>query len=183
MPTTIIIVAGLLLLLVLIVLYNKLVRLRNTVRSSWSDIDVQLRKRHDLVPSLVDTVKSYAEHERKLFAEVTERRAKAMQSVGPGQAAPSENMFGISIGKLFMVAEAYPDLKANQNFLELQNQFTDLENNIEAARRYYNAVVRDYNTSTETFPSIIVAAILQFKPAEFFQLDSPDERNVIRPEL
>lgn len=174
---------GLVVVLILIVIYNKLVRLRNTVRSSWSDIDVQLKKRHDLVPGLVDTVKRYAEHERGVFEEVTEARAKAIQSVGPNRAARSESMFGISIGKLFVVAEAYPDLKANQNFLQLQNQFRELEDGIESARRYYNAVVRDYNTSTETFPSLIVAALLRFKPAEFFQLDSSAERNVIRPDL
>lgn len=183
MLLTVILGLGVMILLVLIIIYNKMVRLRNTVRSSWSDIDVYLKKRHDLVPSIVDTVKGYAKHEKNVFEEVTETRAKAMQSVGPNQAARFENMFGISIGKLFMVAEAYPDLKANENFLNLQNQLRDLENSLESARRYYNAVVRDYNTMIESFPGIIVASLLRFKAAEFFQLDSPDERNVVRPDF
>jgi LemA protein len=180
---TIIVVLGLLVVVIAIVIYNKLVRLRNTMRSSWSDIDVQLKKRHDLVPNLVDTVKGYAAHEKGVFEEVTETRARAMQSVGPNQAASSENTLMASLGKLFMVAEAYPDLKANENFLELQGQFRDLEDNIESARRYYNAVVRDYNTAIETFPSVIVASSLGFRAGEFFQLESPDERNMIRSDF
>lgn len=174
---------GFLVLITAIVIYNKLVRLRNTMRSSWSDIDVQLKKRHDLVPNLVDTVKGYARHEKNVLEEVTEARAKAMQSIGPEQAARSESSFLASLGKLFVLVEAYPDLKANSNFLQLQGEFRDLEDNIEAARRYYNAVVRDYNTATETFPSVIIAAILGFKPGEFFQLESPEERDAVRPDL
>lgn len=183
MLSTIIVVLGLLIVVIAIIIYNKLVRLRNTMRSSWSDIDVQLKKRHDLVPNLVDTVKGYAAHEKGVLEEVTEMRAKAMQSVGPNQAAKSENVLMASLGKLFAVVEAYPDLKANENFLQLQGQFRDLEDNIESARRYYNAVVRDYNTAIETFPSIILASMLGFKPGEFFQLESPDERNVIRSDF
>ena len=169
--------------LIAIVIYNKLVRLRNTVRSSWSDIDVQLKKRFNLVPSLVETVKAYAKHEKSVFEKVTEARSMAMQSVGPNDAAKSENMLRATLKSLFAVAEAYPDLKANGNFIQLQGQFQELEESIESARRYYNAVVRDYNTSTETFPSVIVASTFGFKPAEFFEIESPEERKPIRPDF
>lgn len=164
-------------------IYNRLVKLRNTVRSSWSDIDVQLKKRYDLVPSLVETVKGYAKHEKGLFEKVTELRSAAMQGGSPEQMARSENMIRDTLKSLFALAENYPELKANQNFLQLQTQFQDLENSIESARRYYNAVVRDYNTSTETFPAVIFAALLGFKPAEFFELESSEERKPIRPDF
>ena len=166
-----------------IIIYNKLVRLRNTVRSSWSDIDVQLKKRFNLVPSLVETVKIYAKHEKEVFEKVTEARANAMQGGSPEAMAKSENMFRDTLKSLFAVAEAYPELKANENFLQLQGQFQELEESIEAARRYYNAVVRDYNTSTETFPSVILASSFGFKPAEFFEIESPEERKPIKPDF
>lgn len=166
-----------------IVIYNRLVRLRNTVRSSWSDIDVQLKKRFNLVPGLVETVKAYAKHEKGVFEKVTEARVRAMQSGSPGEMARSENAFRDTLKSLFAVAEAYPELKANENFLRLQGQFQELEESIESARRYYNAVVRDYNTSTETFPAVIVASTFGFKPAEFFELESPEERKPIRPDF
>lgn len=168
---------------VAIVIYNKLVRLRNTVRSSWSDIDVQLKKRFNLVPSLVETVKAYAKHEKGVFEKVTEARASAMQSGNPRDAARSENMFKDTLKSLFAVAEAYPELKANANFIQLQGQFQELEESIESARRYYNAVVRDYNTSTETFPSVIVASSFGFKPADYFEIESPEERKPIKPDF
>ncbi len=166
-----------------ITIYNRLVKLRNTVQSSWSDIDVQLKKRFDLVPSLVETVKAYAKHEREVFEKVTEARSMAMQGGSPEQMAKSENMFRDTLKSLFAVAENYPELKANQNFLQLQVQFQQLEDAIESARRYYNAVVRDFNTSMQTFPAVIFAGMLGFKPAEFFELESPEERKPIRPDF
>lgn len=170
-------------LLIAVILYNRLVRLRNTVRSSWSDIDVQLKKRFNLVPSLVETVKAYAKHEREVFEKVTEARSKAMQGGSPGEMARSENVFKDTLRSLFALAEAYPQLKANTNFLQLQGQFQELEEGIESARRYYNAVVRDYNTCTETFPSVLIAIPFGFKAAEFFEIELPDERKPIKPDF
>ncbi len=155
-------------------IYNKLVRLRNTVKSSWSDIDVQCKKRYDLVPNLVETVKGYAAHEKSVFENVTKARSMAMQATTPAEMAKAENMFRDTLKSLFAVAEAYPELKANTNFLQLQSQLQDLENNIESARRYYNAVVRDYNISTETFPSNLIASTFNFKREELFQLEAPE---------
>jgi len=179
------IIVGIILVIavIAIVIYNKLIGLRNTVRSSWSDIDVQLKKRFDLVPSLVDTVKAYAKHEQGVFEKVTAARTQAMQGGGPAEMAKSENMFRDTLKSLFALAEAYPELKANANFLQLQTQFENLEKSIESARRYYNAVVRDYNTLTETFPSVIIAGAFNFKPAEFFELESPEERKPVRPDF
>lgn len=156
---------------VVIVIYNKLVRLRTTVKSSWSDIDVHLKKRYDLVPNLVETVKGYATHEKTVFEKVTEARSSAMKASSPADKAKAENMFSETLKSLFAVAEAYPELKANANFMQLQSQLMELENNIEYARRYYNAVVRDYNILTETFPSNIIAAQFRFVKEEFFELE------------
>ncbi len=166
--------------IILAVLYNRLVRLRNTAESSWSDIDVQLKKRYNLVPNLVDTVKAYAKHEKEVFTRVTEARNAAMQAGSPDEAGPKENAFKATLKSLFAVAEAYPELKANDNFLRLQGQFQELENNIEAARRYYNAVVRDYNTMTESVPTNIIASMFGFKRKAFFELESEEERKPIR---
>lgn len=157
-------------------LYNRLVRLRNLARSSWSDIDVLLKKRHDLVGNLVETVKGYAGYEKATLLGVTEARGRAMRAEGPGKRGEEENALAEKLASLFAVAESYPDLKANESFLELQKQLAEIENGIEYARRYYNAVVRDYNTATETFPSNMVASGFGFGGAEFFQLDSPRER-------
>ena len=154
-------------------IYNKLVRLRNTVKSSWSDIDVQCKKRYDLVPNLVETVKGYAAHEKSVFEKVTQARSMAMQASSPGEVAKAENMLRDTLKSLFAVAEAYPELKANANFQQLQTQLQELENSIESARRYYNAVVRDYNTMTESFPSNLIASQFKFEKAEFFELEEP----------
>ena len=167
--------------LVGISLYNKLVRLRNTVRSAWSDIDVQLKKRYDLVPNLVETVKGYAAHEQSLFTKVTEARAQAIRATGPAETAQAENMLRDSLKSLFAVAEAYPELKANQNFLQLQTQLKEIEDNIEASRRYYNAVVRDFNTAIEQFPANTIASPLGFEKNDFFGLESPEvERKPVK---
>lgn len=154
-----------------IAIYNRLVRLRTTVKSSWSDIDVHLKKRYDLVPNLVETVKGYATHEKTTLEQVIQARSAAMRASSPADKAKAENMFTDTLKSLFALAETYPDLKANTNFLQLQAQLKELEDNIEYARRYYNAVVRDYNIATETFPSNIVANQFRFEQAEFFELE------------
>jgi LemA protein len=164
-----------------IAIYNKLVRLRNTVKSSWSDIDVQCKKRYDLVPNLVETVKGYASHEKTVFEKVTQARSMAMQASSPAEMAKAENMLRDTLKSLFAVAEAYPELKANANFLQLQSQLQELENNIEYARRYYNAVVRDYNILIESFPSNLIASQFHFKQEELFQLEAPEaERKPVK---
>jgi len=154
-----------------IIIYNKLVRLRTTVKSSWSDIDVNLKKRYDLVPNLVETVKGYAGHEKSVFENVAMARSAAMKATSPADKAKSENMFTDTLKSLFAVVEAYPQLQANENFMHLQQQLKELEDNIEYSRRYYNAVVRDYNITTETFPSNIVAGQFKFEKSEFFELE------------
>jgi LemA protein len=164
-----------------IILYNKLIRLRNTVQSSWSDIDVHLKKRYDLVPNLVETVKGYASHEKSVFENVTKARSMAMHAATPADKAKAENFLSDTLKSLFALAEAYPDLKANANFMQLQTQLKELEDNIEYARRYYNAVVRDFNITIESFPSNIVASTFSFKQAEFFELEAPEvERKPVK---
>ena len=164
-------------------IYNKLVRLRNGVKSAWSDIDVFLKKRYNLVPGLVETVKGYASHEKEVFEKVTAARSKAMQAATPNEAARSDNMMKDTLKSLFAVAEAYPELKANQNFLQFQKQFQEIEDSIESARRYYNAVVRDFNILIESFPSNIIASMFNFKQEEFFELDDDVQRQAIRPDF
>jgi LemA protein len=176
-----IVAAAALIAVVVISLYNKLVRLRNTVRSAWSDIDVQLKKRYDLVPNLVETVKGYAAHEQSLFTKVADARAQAIKATGPGDTAKAESLLRDSLKGLFAVAEAYPDLKANQDFLQLQTQLKEIEDNIEAARRYYNAVVRDFNTAIEQFPANMIASPFGFERNDFFGLESPEvERKPVK---
>ena len=174
---TLLIILGLIAVVVFaaVAIYNKLVRLRNTVKSSWSDIDVQCKKRYDLVPNLVEAVKGYASHEKSVFEKVTQARSMAMQAHSPAEMAKAENMIRDTLKSLFAVAEAYPELKANANFQQLQSQLQELENNIEYARRYYNAVVRDYNTLIESFPSNLIASQFKFQKEEFFELEAPAE--------
>ena len=179
MTGIIILIVAVILVFAVISIYNKLVRLRNTMKSSWSDIDVQCKKRYDLVPNLVETVKGYAAHEKSVFENVTKARSMAMQATTPAEMAKAENMFRDTLKSLFAVAEAYPELKANTNFLQLQSQLQELENNLEAARRYYNAVVRDFNTQIESFPSNLIASTFNFKQGDFFQLDAPEERKAV----
>ena len=149
--------------------YNGLVRKRNEVQEGWAGIDVQLQRRADVVPNLVQTVKGYASHEEGVFTEVTEARAGLMRAEGPAQAGAADNMLEQALGKLFAVAEAYPDLKASENFQSLQGELSRLEEEISFARRYYNALVEKLNTSIQTFPNVLVAGPLGFKPAEFFK--------------
>lgn len=168
-------------LLIVMLLYNKLVRLRYVVRSSWSDIDVHLRKRYELVPNLVETVQGYAAHESDTLDRVTELRAAAMQAGTPGEKARAENGLTETLRTLFALVEAYPALKADGHFQDLMKQMRELEDNIEYARRYYNASVRDYNVATAVFPSKIVAAGFSFTPEEFFELTDPElERKPVK---
>ena len=160
--------------IVLIVFYNRLVRLRYAALKSWSDIDVHLKKRHELLPNLVETVKAYAGHESATLTSVIERRAMAMRATTPGQKARAESLLAETLQGLLAVVEAYPTLKADIHFQELMTQMRELEDNIEYARRYYNASVRDYNIAAEVFPSNIVASTFTFAPQEFFELDKPD---------
>ncbi|MCX8117586.1 MAG: LemA family protein [Desulfobacterota bacterium] len=179
--TIVLLVLAIVIAAVVIFIYNKLVRLRNTVKSSWSDIDVQCKKRFDLVPNLVETVKGYAAHEKAVFEKVTQARTMAMQANSPAEMAKAENMIRDTLKSLFAVAEAYPELKANANFMQLQTQLQELENNIEYARRYYNAVVRDYNTLIESVPSNLIASLFGFRQAELFQLETPEvERRPVK---
>ncbi len=170
-----------LLVLWVIVAYNRFVRLGLRADEAWSDIDVQLKRRHDLIPNLIETVKGYATHEREAFENVTKARAAAMGAQTPADHAKAENMLTGALKSLFAVAEAYPDLKANQNFLELQRELSDTENKIQAARRFYNGNVRDLNTAVGTFPSNLIANIFAVKTREFFDLDdNPEVREPVQ---
>ncbi|MFA6177853.1 MAG: LemA family protein [Candidatus Paceibacterota bacterium] len=155
--------------------FNRFVSLRNRAKEAWADIEVQLKRRYDLVPNLVNTVKGYATHESSAFENVTKARSAAMGATGPTTGhAEAENMLTSALKSVFAIAEAYPDLKANQNFLALQNELSDTENKIQSARRFYNANVRDLNTSVESFPGNIIASIFNFSKMEFFDLADND---------
>src|SRR3954453_19510827 len=157
--------------------YNGLIKLRNVVQESWRQIDVELHRRHDLIPNLVETVKGYAAHERETLKAVTNARAAAAApGATPGQQAQQENVLTAALGRLFAVAEAYPDLKANQNFLQLQRDLTDTEDRVAASRRFYNANVRALNTKVETVPSNAVAGMFGIRTAEYFEADDPAVR-------
>jgi LemA protein len=159
------------LLLVLVLLYNGLVRLRNRIEGAWSQIDVQLQRRYDLIPNLVETVKGYAAHERGVFDEVTRARAAAIGAEGVAQQAQAENMVTSALRSLFAVAEAYPDLKANQNFLALQEELAGTEGRIAYARQFYNDSVQSYNTRIQSVPSNVVARAFGFTEREYFEAD------------
>ncbi len=161
-----------------IYLFNKIVRLRNEVNTGWSNIDVQLKRRNDLIPNLVEAVKGYAAHERGVFEQVTEARAAMANASSPAAAGAADSLLGQAIGRLFAVAEAYPDLKASENFRQLQSELTDTEDKISAARRYYNATVQAYNTAIQTFPSLLFAGAFGFEAREFFAADQDDRAPV-----
>ena len=164
------ILIGVLVLLALVAIYgyNRLVRLRNEVNTGWANIEVQLQRRTDLIPNLVEAVRAYAAHERAVFDEVTRARAALQQASTPGTAADANEGLTAAIGRLFAVAEAYPDLQASDNFLQLQNDLTDTEDKISAARRYYNATVMHFNTAVQSFPWLLLAKPLRFREREFF---------------
>lgn len=174
--TVVLIVIGVVLLGlvgVLVGIYNSLVRLRVRVEEAWSDITVQLKRRADLIPNLIETIKGYAAHEKEVFQRVTEARSAVMDATGKGpeETAKAESMFEGALKSLFAVAEAYPDLKANENFLQLQQELVDTEDKIQASRRFYNGGVRDLNTKVEMFPSNIIASMFGFGKREFFEVD------------
>jgi LemA protein len=154
-----------------IVVFNSLVRMRNVVREGWSGIDVQLRRRTDLVPNLVETVKGYAAHERGLFEDVAKNRAQSIAANNVGGQAAAENALQGSLARLFAVAEAYPELKANKNFLELQQQLAEIEDQLQMARRYYNGAVRNLNIGIQSFPGVLLARPFGFREEPFFELD------------
>ena len=162
----------------LIAVYNGLIRLKNRVSEAWSDIDVQLKRRYDLIPNLMETVKGYMKHEEGVLTKVTEARANAMNATGTEAKGKSENMLSETLKSLFAVAESYPDLKASQNFLQLQDEISDTENKIQASRRFYNGQVRDFNTKTQVFPNNLIANMLGFKDFEFFAIDEKEKENV-----
>jgi LemA protein len=169
------IVLGLAVLILLygIFTYNRLIRLRVRTENAWSQIDVQLRRRYDLIPNLVESVKGYAAHEREVFEEVTRARTKAQSATGVQDQAQAENQLTRGIGRLMAVAERYPELKANQNFLVLQEELTGTESRIAYARQFYNDQVQGLNTLIQTFPSRVVAGLGGFAPREFFEIDEP----------
>ncbi len=174
------VIAAIIAVIVLFVIgmYNGLVRARLRVKEAWSGIDVQLKRRASLIPNLVETVKGYAQHEREVFENVTRARSMLQQAGTPGQAAEANNMLTQTLRSLFAVAEAYPDLKANQNFLDLQRELSDIEEKIAYARQFYNSNVLSYNTKTETFPSVIFANMFNFDPAEFFEAEEEARQDV-----
>lgn len=165
-------------LTLLVFYYNSFVRLRNQAHESMSDIEVQLKRRYDLIPNLVETVKGYASHEQATFENVVKARSQAMSAQGPAQRAGAENFLSQTLKSLFALGEAYPELKANQNFSQLHKSLSEIEENIQLARRYYNAVVRDYNNLCQSFPPVIVAGMFGYRTMEFLDFDDEVHDNV-----
>ena len=160
--------------------FNRLVALKNRAQEAWSDIDVQLKRRYDLIPNLVETVKGYASHERELFEKVTQARASAMGAQGMAEKGQAENMLSSTLKSLFAVAENYPDLKASTNFLELQRELRDTEDKVQASRRFYNGNVRDMNIQIESFPANIIASMFGFKKMEFFEIEEAAAKEPVK---
>jgi LemA protein len=179
------IILGIIVILViwLIGIYNSLVKLRNQVKNAWSQIDVQLKRRHDLIPNLIETVKGYMKHERETLENITAYRSKAMEATTVGEKAKAEGLLGGALGQLQVAVEAYPDLKANQNFLSLQEELTSTENKISFSRQNYNDQVLFYNNKIQMFPSNIVANMFSFNEEEFFELEDPSEKAVPKVEF
>ena len=167
----VLVVVILLLALAVVVIYNRLVRLRNRSENSWAQVDVQLRRRYDLIPNLVETVKGYASHERATFDEVTEARTRAQRAEGVAEQAQAENVLTAALGRLFAVAEAYPELRATENFQQLQAQLAEVEQNIVISRQVYNDAVLSYDNALETVPTNIVAGMFNFRPREYFETE------------
>jgi LemA protein len=180
MPWALIIIGGIVLIIILwaIATYNRFVSLRNRVEEGFSTMDVYMKKRYDLVPNLVETVKGYAKHESSTFENVVKARNLAMSAQTVEQRAEGENMLTGTLRSLFALAESYPELKANQNFLDLQGQLTSLENDIASSRKYYNALVRDFNIAREAFPSVIIAGMMHLEKKAMFEIDEPERQNV-----
>ena len=176
----IILVIVLLIVIWIIFTYNRLVTLKNRVQEAWSDIDIQLKRRYDLIPNLIETVKGYASHEKEVFEKVTEARTRAMEAKGMKEKEEAENYLSQTLKTLFAVAENYPNLRASENFQKFQDELTDTEDKIQAARRFYNANVRDLNILIESFPTNIIASIFAFKKMEFFQIGAEEEREAVK---
>lgn len=179
--TIIVIIIIAVLVIAVIAMYNGLVRANVRVNEAWSDITVQLKRRYDLIPNLVSTVKGYAKHEKEVFEKVTEARTAAMGAQGVAETAKAENQFQQTLKSLFAVAESYPDLKANENFRDLQAELIDTEDKIQASRRFYNGSARDLNIKIKTFPTNIFAGMLGFKAREFFEVDEAEEQAIAKP--
>jgi LemA protein len=181
------VLGGLVVLIVIIVIaaYNRLIALRNRTKNAWAQIDVQLKRRHDLIPNLVETVRGYATHEQKTLENVVQARNQAVDASkgGVGQQAQAESMLTAALGRLMVVVEQYPDLKANQNFLALQEELTSTENKIGFARQAYNDAVLQYNTKLESFPTNVIGGAFNFKIGEFFEIEEPKEREVPKVEF
>lgn len=177
------IIGGVLLFVILFVvlMYNGLVRMRNRKEEAWSDIDVQLKRRYDLIPNLVSTVKGYAKHEQETLAKVTEMRTRALAADGVKEKGEAENMLTGALKTIFAVAENYPDLKASENFAELQRELSDTENKIQSARRFYNNTVQDLNTAIQVFPKNIIANAFGFTEEEFFELSEAEKEEAAEP--
>ncbi len=163
-----------------IIVFNGLIRRRNQGKEAWSDINVQLKRRYDLIPNLVSTVKGYATHEKELFEKVTQDRANAISAQGTKEKAQAENMLSSTLKSIFAVAENYPDLKASTNFLELQRELTDTEDKVQAARRFYNTNVMELNTAIESFPSNILASLFSFKQMDLFELENAAAKEPVK---
>lgn len=168
------------LVLWLVTTFNGLVRRRYRVKEAWSDIDVQLKRRYDLIPNLVETVKGYAKHEQGTFDKVIQARSTAMQGGNMKERAEHENMLSGALKSIFALAEAYPDLKANTSFVELQRELSDTENKIQAARRFYNGTVMDFNTAITVFPTNLIAGIFGFRHEEFFELENEEQKEPVK---
>ena len=171
--TVLLIIAGLVILWVVLV-YNGLITLRNRVKEAWSDISVQLKRRYDLIPNLIETVKRYSKFEKSVLTDVTKARTEAMNAKGIEEKGKAENMLTDALKTIFAVAESYPDLKASANYLDLQDELSDTENKIEASRRFYNGQVRDFNTKLETFPTSLIGNQLKFTTQPFFEMEGEE---------
>ena len=166
--------------IVFINIYNALIRRRTQTEEAWSDIEVQMKRRYDLIPNVVETVKGYAEHEKNVLESVTNARTQAMGAKNPDERLQAENALSSTLKTLFAVAENYPDLKANANFLDLQRELADTENKLQSSRRFYNSVVRDYNTMTQTFPTAMIAHMFGFMRKDFFGLEEEAARQPVK---
>jgi LemA protein len=177
-PMVLILIILVVLIIWFITLYNRLVRNKNMAEEGWSGIDVQLKRRVDLIPNLVESVKGYMGHEQKLLKEITDLRTRTMNTSAIGEKSQTENALSRSLSQLFAVAEAYPDLNANKNFIHLQTQLAEIENQIQMARRYYNGTVRNLNILIDSFPATLVASTFHFEKREFFEVEKPEDREL-----
>jgi len=185
MSTLLIIIIAVIAILILVIvnIFNRFVVLRNRAKEAWADIDVQLKRRYNLIPNLVSAVKGYAKHERELFEKVTEARSQAMNAQGAVEKGKTENMLSNTLKSLFAVAENYPDLKAAENFKHLQEELTDTEDKVQASRRFYNSNVKSLNIRIESFPSNIIAQLFKYKQMELFELAEAEQREVPKVEF